>query len=179
MRLTRDDIIAGLTDLARRCSEAGIEGGIHVVGGAAISLEYDPSREATRDIDAWTNVSHARRADFSAAVALVAQQHQWPGDWLNDAAVQFIPESVGPTDWRPILEIGTVRVYVAAPQVMLVMKLRAGRGRRDLPDLEPLIIASGTTSLDDALAVYDRFYPEDPMRPLSRRWLEEYFHANA
>ncbi len=178
MRLTRDDIIAGLTDLARRCSTVGIEVGIHIVGGAAIALEYEPSREATRDINAWTNVNHDRRHDFDEAVALVAQQHRWPNDWINDAAVMFIPESVSPTDWRPILEIGTVSVYVASPEVMLVMKLRAGRGRRDLPDLEPLIIASGTMSLPDALALYDRFYPDDPMRPLSRTWLEEYYRGD-
>ncbi len=53
MRLTRDDITAALTDLAARLDAASITATIHVIGGSAISLEYNHLREATTDIDSW------------------------------------------------------------------------------------------------------------------------------
>jgi hypothetical protein len=55
MTLDRDDIVAGLGELAGELDAAGLELTIHVVGGAAIALEYNTDRQATSDIDAWVN----------------------------------------------------------------------------------------------------------------------------
>jgi hypothetical protein len=175
MTLDRDDILAGLGELAGELNAAGLELTIHVVGGAAIALEYNPDRQATSNIDAWVNARPAVRERVVRVVKQIAIRRRWPDDWLNEKAVMIIPEGVGsgPQDWRPTLEVGKVRVFVAQPKMVLAMKLRAGRGRRDLPDLEPLLAASGLLTIEDDQETFDNYYPHDDMKPLSRHWLEE------
>lgn len=175
MTLDRDDIVAGLGELAGELDAGGLELTIHVVGGAAIALEYNTDRQATSDIDAWVNARPVVREQVVDVVKQIAIRRRWPDDWLNEKAVMFIPEGVGvgPHDWRPTLEVGKVRVFVAQPMMLLAMKLRAGRGRRDLPDLEPLVAASGLHTIEDVQETFDGYYPHDDMKPLSRHWLEQ------
>ena len=175
MTLDRDDIVAGLGELAGELDAAGLELTIHVVGGAAIAMEYNTDRQATSGIDAWVNARPAVRQQVVDVVTQIAIRRRWPDDWLNEKAVMFIPEGVGvgPQDWRLALEVGKVRVFVAQPMMLLAMKLRAGRGRRDLPDLEPLLAASGLHTIEDVQETFDAYYPHDDMKPLSRHWLEE------
>jgi hypothetical protein len=40
------------------------------------------------------------------------------------------------------------------------MKLRAARGRRDLEDIAVLVGACGLTSVDEAKAIFEAFFPE-------------------
>ncbi len=175
MTLDRDDIVGGLGELADELDAAGLELTIHVVGGAAIAMEYNTDRQATSDIDAWVNAQPAVRQQVVDVVTQIAIRRRWPDDWLNEKAVMFIPEGVGvgPQDWRLALEVGKVRVFVAQPMMLLAMKLRAGRGRRDLPDLEPLLAASGLQTIEDVQETFGDYYPHDDMKPLSRHWLEQ------
>ncbi len=137
MRLNRDDIIAGLTELATRMDAASIAATIHVVGGSAISIEYNHLRESTTDVDSWLHVHHTLADAVDAIVREIAIERQWPDDWFNTRATMFLPEFGEPFTWRTLFEIGVVRILVAPPDVLLAMKLLAGRGRRDLPDLGP------------------------------------------
>jgi hypothetical protein len=173
--LDRDDILAGLEQLARQLDADGLVLSIHVVGGAAMALEYNTDRQATSDVDAWVNGKPEVHAVVAAAVADIAVQRGWPDDWLNEKAVMFIPDSVGsgPNDWRPTLTIGSVAIFVAQPRILLAMKLRAGRGRRDLPDLGPLVRAARIRTVQEAEEVFDEYYPHDDMKPLARHWLTE------
>ena len=175
MTLDRIDILSGLRELAERLDTAGLELTIHVVGGAAIAVEYSPERQATRDVDVWLNARPEILKNITAIALQVAVRRGWPSDWLNDRARMFIPDTVGagPDDWRPTLTVGNVHVCVAQPEILLAMKLLAGRGRRDLPDLEPLVVAVGASSIDDVEAIFDRYYPHDDMKPSSRHWLTE------
>ena len=139
MRLSRDDVIAGLTELATRMDAASIAATIHVIGGSAISIEYNHLRESTIDIDSWLYVHHTLVDEVIAIVRDIAIERQWHDDWSNTKATMFLPEYGEPFAWRTLLEIGVVRIPVAPPDVLLAMKLLAGRGRRDLPDLGPLV----------------------------------------
>lgn len=173
MRLSRDDIIAGLTELATRMDAVSIAATIHVVGGSAISLEYNHLRESTTDVDSWLYVDHTLVEAVDAIVREIAIERQWRDDWFNTKATMFLPEYGEPFAWRTLLEIGVVCVVVAPPDVLLAMKLLAGRGRRDLPDLGPLIAECEIGTVSAAIELFDSFYPHDEMSRKSLAWLKQ------
>ena len=51
---------------------------------------------------------------------------------------------------------------------MLAMKICASRGRRHEADLRFLLAECGITSEDDAVALSDECFPEDPLKPTAR-----------
>jgi hypothetical protein len=55
------------------------------------------------------------------------------------------------------------------------MKLRAGRGNRDLPDLDILAPIVPVRSAQEALEIYEKRYPEEPLKPTSERWIDQHF----
>ena len=151
MTLSREDVLRGLADLADRLAVAGVTATIHVVGGAAVMLSVRPDRQSTVDVDTWINTKgdDAIRSRVLSEAALVARRN--PGfrdDWLNDAARMFLPDGVGsdPAQWSLLFERAEVRIVIASAEVLLAMKLHAGRGRRDLPDLPALVEACGLGS---------------------------------
>lgn len=178
MILDADTLAAVLAELARRADEAGIEATIHVVGGAAIALRYNPERQATRDVDAWLNArEHAKRRLLDIAARL-ADERGWPDDWLNERAAVFIPDAVGgagSADWYVVFDARGVQVTVANEQILFAMKLRAARGRRDFPDAAVLAAAAGVTTIDEAVELYDRYYPDDALKDAARDWLAGHF----
>jgi len=82
-----------LTELAQHLNYQGIAAGVRVVGGAALSI-LDASRRATTDIDAAI-IPGGLAGEI---VGRMAQEHNLPGNWLNDAALAYCPP-VGPEDW--------------------------------------------------------------------------------
>ena len=62
MIFTADVLDRVLTELAERVAARDVEVVIHVVGGSAVAIGYNPDRSATRDVDAWVNASAARLA---------------------------------------------------------------------------------------------------------------------
>ena len=172
-RLNRDDIVAGLTELATRMDAASIAARIHVIGGSAISIEYNHFRESTVDVDSWLYVDETLIDAVGAIVRDIAVVRQWPDDWFNSKAQMFLPDHGEPFAWRPLLDVGAVRVLVAPPDLLLAMKLLAGRGRRDLPDLAPLLAACEIVTVGAAVALFDSFYPNDEMSGKSAAWLKQ------
>ena len=68
MILDADTVAQVLDELTLRAADAGIEATIHVVGGAAIALRYNPERLATRDVDGWLNAREdAKRGLLASA----------------------------------------------------------------------------------------------------------------
>ena len=78
--------MAALSELAAVLAEAGIEGRVYVVGGAAMLLAYGSMR-STRDIDAVFEPTQPVRK----AIGEVAESLGLPDDWLNDAVKGFVP----------------------------------------------------------------------------------------
>lgn len=171
--LRRDDIEAALTDLAEMLSDAGVEATFHIVGGAAIALTARPDRQATNDVDTWIRATDEARAEVDNAIVTVARRRGWLDDWLNDKARLFIPDDVGgaAAEWLPHRVVGKVSFVTARPDVLLAMKLRAGRGLRDFGDLPSLIAACGYTSRAQVEACFSTHYPHDVMKPKVQAWL--------
>jgi hypothetical protein len=72
-----------------------------------------------------------------------------------------------------IRNYGNLEVFAADPRMMLAMKLRALRGRRDQGDIRVLLGATAVTSPAEAVAVYEEFFPEDPLSNGAKRFLAE------
>lgn len=102
----------------------------------------------------------------------VAKVRGLPDDWLNFAANGFIPMFKSP-DWRPLYRFGPLEVLAADDRTMLAMKIRASRGRRDEPDIALLLQECGITSVEQAFALYEEYFPEDPAPWRARAILEQ------
>jgi len=171
--LDRQELITAIDSLATILDGKGVTSRIHIVGGAAIALTHDSTRTATRDVDAWVLSNHEHTQAVANAINTVADQRGWPTDWLNDSARIFIPENVAsdPKYWSPLRVIGVVTTLVASAELLLIMKLRAARGRRDLPDAT-LLQRLCALNADEITELYDYHYPEDPLPDRARIWLE-------
>jgi hypothetical protein len=55
------------------------------------------------------------------------------------------------------------------------MKLHAGRGRRDAGDVDLLLAKCGITTLEDAVEIFDKYYPTEVMAPKAMSQLRERF----
>jgi hypothetical protein len=172
MTISGDEMEAALGALGAKLKAEGIRAKLSLVGGAVMVLSYH-SRTATGDIDA---VAKPAEAVFAAARD-VGIERGLPPEWLNDHAKVYLPIAVEPT-WRPIRTYGNLEVFAADPRMMLAMKLRALRGRRDQDDIRVLLEATGATSPADAVAIYEEFFPGDPLSVGARRFLAQELHSS-
>jgi len=151
--MDRDEIVALLTEVGELLRARGTEASIYVVGGAAMSIEFD-ARRTTRDIDAavWSD-----RPTFEDAAAEIGARHGLPPDWVNSRAVAFFTNA--PDDGATELNLPGLRVAVASPEHLLAMKLRALRDR-DIDDLIVLFRHVGITEPAQAVAIHDRLFDD-------------------
>ena len=150
--MDRAAIEQNLTDLAVRLDEAGVEARILIVGGAAMVFYYD--RQLTVDIDAAVHPT----AVLVYANAMAAEKGLRP-NWLNNAAAGFLPHEDVPG--ALVIGRGGVRVEVAEPGVLLAMKLRACRPRKDSFDIAFLLRRCDVRSFAEAADWLDRYFPEE------------------
>ena len=149
--LTPDQLLGlfGALDqwLVRRLGKLAAPFELLVVGGAAISMQWDPGR-VTNDVDV---VSDRLPGDlWEGAAEVAAGQEGVRPDWLNDAAkIGALSRQVdaGPT---LVYEGTNLLVYGASARYVMAMKLVAGR-EIDLKDLPTLLRAADFESLDEAL----------------------------
>ena len=169
--MTPKEVRELLEELATRLNAAGITAGIRVVGGAALSI-IDEDRRSTSDIDAVI-VPAGVAADI---VTELANERGLPSNWLNDAALAYIPP-VGPEDWVEVIRRGDVRVSIGSVHMLLAMKLLANRGVRDSDDIEFLLSACDVKSLDDAQEIYEKYHAQDVISPNAtvriQHWLDQ------
>lgn len=170
--LEADDIRKALRDLAGRLTAAGVRARIKVVGGAALAIEYF-DRPATRDVDCLLSPA----AEIKAVAADVAHDRGWPEDWLNDKVVIYQSHHDADSDWKTVLDQGGVTVFVASAQLLLAMKLHAGRGRRDGADIEKLLVACAVERLQEVEEIFDRYYPQAEIKPAARNRVEAWLAA--
>lgn len=146
-----------------------VEGGVRLVGGAAMSLKYNYDRLTTEDLD----VVHPDRALQDLARELAAEQG-WDTDWLNGAASVYFPPMYD-QDWVEIGRYGTLTVLVSSAQQLLAMKLFAGRGERDDEDIEVLCRHLSIESSEEAVQVFERYYPREVLKDRAKLTLEGLF----
>jgi hypothetical protein len=164
--MNRDEMIAALSAVGAELERRGIAAKLYIVGGAVMVLAHD-SRDATFDVDG----DFYPRDAVTEVASDIARLQGLPDDWLNVAANGFIPVFKSP-DWRPLYRFGSLEILAADNRTMLAMKIRASRGRRDEPDIALLLQRCGIASVDQALALYEEYFPEDPAPKRARAILE-------
>ena len=173
---THDELIELLDALIDKLVAAGASGtDVRVVGGAAIALAHDPERDATGDIDA---LGATNRAMVEAAVAALSEERGLPSDWLNFKVAMYAPDPDRPEpSFETLRERDGVRISVGTAQLLLAMKLRAGRGRRDIDDVDVLLDARGITTVEEAVALFEAHYSAEVMPERSMLHLRQRFAA--
>ncbi len=162
----RDAIVGALKELVDELVEIGASAQIRIVGGAANAVSY--TRESTTiDIDAL----YGSASEVEQATRNIAQRHGWPIDWFNDDVKQFASHFDAAEDWLDLEVRDGVIVRVAGARLLLAMKLRAARGRRDAMDIDVLLDACAITAVEDAVALFEHYYPEDELSERARRQL--------
>ncbi len=172
-RLDRDDLIAGLRELAARARKAGLAPiTIELIGGAALRLAYF-DRATTVDIDARLSPQH----ELAPIIHEIANDRGWPANWINSDAVQFIPRWGREVHWRPLLVEPGISIVVASPEALLAMKLHAAqhRGNRDIGDVARLLAIVGIASVAEAEQLYSEFYPGDEFTARTHERIERVF----
>lgn len=164
--LDRDTIEVLLRELAQRLEERGVQGRMFVVGGAAMALAYGRGR-ATQDIDA---VFEPKEVVYEVARAVAAERGLRP-DWLNDAVKGFL---IGADpDASTYLDEPGLRVEVASPRHLFVLKALAARVDRDAGDLVTLYRLCGFRDVEDALHHVQRHAPAALLLPKTEFVLRE------
>jgi hypothetical protein len=139
----------------------------------------------TGDVDAVFE----RDKDFVRKLAAeMAAEFGWDEDWLNDGVKGWLsasdanPEAKSLFKTYPSEEHQGLRVFVAKPEYLFAMKCRAMRvgGIETSPDIEDIRLLAreiGITSVEDALALVEKFYPNNILAPKTKFGLEEIFSA--
>ena len=142
-----------LTEIEKR----GVKGNVFLVGGAALSLYYF-DRDSTRDIDAGLPVDPV----VSEVILEIARREKLPASWINNEATMYFgfpPSSY----WITKRTIGEVTLKVASPELMLAMKIKASRGRRDNEDVIELLRILELSSVEEVLTIYENVYAQEEM----------------
>lgn len=159
--MDREEIEAALRALGDEVERRSIGGArLWVCGGTVMVIEVG-SREATHDVD---GALRPRRELLEAAAAIAGSLDLREG-WLNDAASAYFPDSADDHWNQPPRRFGALEVYFADDEMMLALKLRAGRGRLDRPDVVALLDRLGVSSEDKALEIFEELYPNDVISP--------------
>ena len=94
---------------------------------------------------------------------------------MNDKAQIFLPSGMGARgeEWETVYTSGTVTVKVASLDMLIAMKLYAAqrRARREYEDLRVLLAERGISSLAEAEALFESFYPDDGLNDTAYRIL--------
>lgn len=134
-----------------------------------MALAYDAKR-TTHDVDALVVEGHGA---VMAAAQVVAERHGLLRSWLNEQASAYMP-TVGDRRASVVYDGPSLRVLVASPEHLLVMKARSARAT-DIADIRQLATRAGVASLDDLVELAHRILPDEPLSDRSRKVLAEVF----
>jgi hypothetical protein len=171
--LDRDMVIDAMTELVATLRERGVAAGIRLVGGAAISIQYNHDRPPTTDVDAFLYPGE----EILEVAAEMTVRRGWKPGWLNDKALAFTTHHDTPQDWTVILDDEDAVVSVASAELLFAMKANASRGVRDGRDLLTLADVCEITTIDQAEEVFERYFPQDVMKAKGVRWLQAHFRG--
>ena len=164
----KDQIIPLLKELEKLLGAKGIEGEIFMVGGAVMSLVYN-NRQTTKDIDAI----FAPKQEIFEAIEIIAQKHNLPIDWLNDGVKGFIvPEG----KFEEYLRLPNLKIMVGSAEYLFAMKCLSCRTRaddRDIRDIKKLVEVLNISSVEDAVLIITKFYPEHLFQAKTRFVLDD------
>ncbi|HNM83523.1 MAG: hypothetical protein U0Q20_02330 [Mycobacterium sp.] len=160
------DVRHAFTELGAKLQRRNIVGQVHVFGGAAMLLAYNPERAATRDIDALFTPD----APMITAIREIAVEHGWPSTWLNNQAAAYVSRTPG--EGQRVFDHPHLQVMVTPPDHLLAMKVLAARAVRDSDDLKVLFDHVGITTPNEVWPIVERFFPGTAI-PVRARGLVE------
>jgi hypothetical protein len=163
----RDDILAAFSDLATRLEQTGVVGQVHVIGGAAMLLAYEPDRASTRDIDAMFSPD----TPVVNAVRDMARERNWPSTWLNNQASVYASRTPG--EGPRVFDHPYLQVMATPPDHLLAMKALAARATSDRNDLEFLIDYLNIRMRQEVWAIVARFFPDTPIPQRSAQLIDD------
>jgi hypothetical protein len=180
--LDRPSLEAAFAEIGARAIADGRVVEIAVYGGAALVLTLD-NRVATKDLDA---VIRNDPQWLRAVVAELAEDRNWPADWLNDGVKGFLSDhDASPEAHRlfksyPSEDRPGLRVFVATPAYLFAMKCMAMRiggaeTTRDRQDIEALAKILSIADAEKAIELVARFYPASRISPKTQFGIEEIF----
>lgn len=161
------DLHQAFSALAAKLERRNVVGHVHVFGGAAMLLAYNPDRASTRDIDAQFTPD----GPMVAAIREIANEKHWPSTWLNNQAVVYASRTPG--EGPRIFDHPHLQVAATPPDHLLAMKTLASRATRDTDDIIFLIDHLGITRRAQVWAIVERFFPDIPIPPRSRALIED------
>jgi predicted nucleotidyltransferase len=166
--LGRAELERAFSALGDRLVRRGVVADLFIVGGAAMALAYDADR-VTRDVDA-TFLPHGIVLEEARNVAEVMGLPPW---WLNDQASAYVSNQYD-AGKREVFDHPGIRVMAASPEHVFAMKVFASRGR-DEDDLRALAQIIGISTVEAALQLCSRFFPDEEIPARSRAMLEDLF----
>lgn len=172
--LDADRVRSLLTELGARLAARGIEGRMFLVGGGAMALAFS-RRRVTRDLDA---VFEPKREIYDEAAAL-GREHGLPQDWLNDAVKGLLPDKVAPIEGTATFSAPGLHVGVASADYLFAMKAVAARQETDGEDLRSLATELRIRTVEQALALVERFYRPDRLSEKTQLLLEGILSGDA
>ena len=131
---TREEIEEGLRRLGELAQAKGLQVELTLVGGAVMVLHFD-ARPSTRDVDAVILLPREARIVRDLA-RQVAEEHDWPADWLNDGAKGYL---VGISKGPLVFQAPGIEARAPAMEQLLAMKLSAWRDDVDISDARRLL----------------------------------------
>lgn len=155
------------TALAEKLQRRHVVGHIHVFGGAAMILAYNPDRTATRDIDAVFSPD----GPVIAAVREIATENGWPTTWLNNQASVYVARRPG--EGSRVFDHPHLQVMATPADHLLAMKVLAARAVRDADDIRTLTGHLGVTTLDEVWGIVERFFPGAEISARARALVED------
>ena len=161
------DVRRAFAGLALKLEARGIIGHVHVFGGAAMLLAYDPSREATRDIDALFTPD----GPMVTAIRDIANENGWPSTWLNNRAAGYVARKPG--EGERVYDHPFLQVMVTPVDHLLAMKVLAARALRDGPDLRVLLGHLAITTPAEVWPIVERFFPDTTIPNRARALVED------
>jgi hypothetical protein len=78
-------------------------------------------------------------------------------------------------EWVTVWAESGIEISVGSPEMLLAMKLNAGRPGRDDSDIARLLAICDVDSTDAAEALFERFYPGEVLKERSERILNAIF----
>ena len=160
--------------MGRYLVEREVLGEIAVYGGTAILLQFT-WRQVTDDVDAIVREG-TREGVVKDAAAYAGLRLGLRDDWLSNAVGAFTPEVETPEFFSllrtyPDDHVTGLRVFLARPEYLLAMKLKALQrsdvGGRARGDVIRLAHATGKNSAEDLVAVFTAFFPNESLHPLA------------
>ena len=161
--LSAADVRDALGEMGEILFRAGKTGDIALYGGSAILLQFEATFR-TADVDAV--VESGDHGAIMQAAREIAERRGWLRSWFSEAVASYLgglPATEFHASYPSETRVG-LRVYVAQPDYLLAMKLRALRaGTRDEADAATLARACGLATNDELFGLVQKYFPKEAL----------------